>query len=152
MRYRLALKSKGDTIVEVLVVLAVLGLALATSSAIANKGLQQSRNAQEHSEALGIIDSQVELLHAAIDNGVSLPGAGTPFCMKSDTGSVIPFPPSPDLNTLNNTNYPAGCTPDPGSFYYKSIVGDGTGNYEFKVLWDGIGSLGPQKETISYRI
>ncbi|HXE10132.1 MAG TPA: hypothetical protein VN554_01775, partial [Verrucomicrobiae bacterium] len=53
------LDATGDTIIEVLIVLAVLGLSLSISYATANKGLQQSRNAQEHSAALGIIDSQV---------------------------------------------------------------------------------------------
>src|ERR1035437_2061628 len=77
-----ALYQAGDTIVEVMVVLAVLGLAFVISYATANHGLIQSRKAEEQSQALGIVDSQVELLRSAFSLQVTIAQDGTAFCMQ----------------------------------------------------------------------
>lgn len=58
----LGLNQLGDTIIEVMVVLAVLGLAIGISYATANRSLQNSRQAQENSIATEIAQSQVEQL------------------------------------------------------------------------------------------
>jgi type II secretory pathway pseudopilin PulG len=50
--FKKPLNSNGDTIVEVLIVLAVLGFAFSISMATANKGLSQSRNAEDPSISL----------------------------------------------------------------------------------------------------
>jgi prepilin-type N-terminal cleavage/methylation domain-containing protein len=52
----------GDTIVEVMVVLAVLGLAIGISYATANRSLLNARQAQENSQATTAAQSQVEQL------------------------------------------------------------------------------------------
>lgn len=49
----------GDTIVEVLISIAVAAFAIGTSYAIANKSLQNAINARERNEALNIIQNQV---------------------------------------------------------------------------------------------
>lgn len=54
------LDSRGDTIVEVLVVLAVLGLAIAIAYSTANRSLLNARQAQENSVATRIAQTQME--------------------------------------------------------------------------------------------
>ncbi|HET8991430.1 MAG TPA: prepilin-type N-terminal cleavage/methylation domain-containing protein, partial [Candidatus Saccharimonadales bacterium] len=56
----------GDTIIEVMIVLAILSMSFGISYATANKSLNGSLNAQEHSAALGILDTQLEDLRIAL--------------------------------------------------------------------------------------
>ncbi|HUY85447.1 MAG TPA: chitobiase/beta-hexosaminidase C-terminal domain-containing protein [Candidatus Dormibacteraeota bacterium] len=160
------LNSAGDTIVEVMIVLAVLGLSFSISYATANHGLIQSRNAEEHSEALGLLDSQVELLRAAFSQNSSVSSLtnGTDFCMKTP-------PANPELSTALNhnvptdaasdnlygsagNNYPAACFSN--SFYNLSIHYDTTDSsnpfFDLRVRWDGLGNLGRQQEELTYKI
>lgn len=55
-------KQAGDTIVEVLISISVVSLVLGGAFAIAQRSLKNSRQAQEHSEALQLANKQVELL------------------------------------------------------------------------------------------
>jgi type II secretory pathway pseudopilin PulG len=59
----------GDTIVEVMVVLAILGLAISISYATANRSLLNARQAQENSEATELIQSQIEALRTLTQAG-----------------------------------------------------------------------------------
>lgn len=137
------LNATGDTIVEVLIVLAILSFAFATASVTANKGLGQSRNAQEHSQALGIVSAQMELARKAVSGSTAavLPTSGQ-FCMNGTT-------PDPVL---------ANCAVATSSGYSYSPVatyvddGGGSGHYEFRVTWPGAGDLGDQQELMTYRL
>jgi prepilin-type N-terminal cleavage/methylation domain-containing protein len=155
------LRQRGDTIVEVMIVLAVLGLALSISYATANKGLQQSRNAQEHSQALGIINSQIELLRTAYaaQAGDSVPSS--PFCLAPAAAgqTVNPttlgtgatgFKNSVKTDNLTTTAYPGPCSQS--GLYYISIVPRAGDVYDFRVRWDGISNLGRQQEELTYKI
>ncbi len=59
-----SLTQRGDTIVEVMVVLAVLGLAMGISYATANRSLKNTRQAQENSEATALVKAQIEQLRS----------------------------------------------------------------------------------------
>jgi type II secretory pathway pseudopilin PulG len=59
---------KGDTIVEVILVLAVLSLALSISYATANNDLVDIRQAQDNSTATQYVTSQIEGLRVEADN------------------------------------------------------------------------------------
>src|SRR5271170_6288790 len=61
----------GDTIVEVLVVLAVLGLAISISYATANRSILDARQAQENSQATEYVQAQIENLRAYASYGPS---------------------------------------------------------------------------------
>jgi Tfp pilus assembly protein PilV len=63
MIYR-AIEQTGDTIVEVLVAMAVLMMVLVGAYVTASRSLHSERDAQEHTEALTIAQEQVEDLHA----------------------------------------------------------------------------------------
>ncbi len=158
MRKQHSLGHAGDTIVEVLIVLAVLGLSFAISYATANHGLIQARNAQEHSEALGIINSQVELIRAAFADHTAIAQDGTAFCMKASTpitGFAIGYPTAAAAND-NFTKYPNYATSNDchqSDFYYISVVYDVPNKaFDFRVRWDGLGSLGRQQEELTYKI
>ena len=56
----------GDTIIEVLVAMAIVSLTLGSSYAVINRTLANARQAQEHGEALKLLEGQFEQLHAAV--------------------------------------------------------------------------------------
>lgn len=56
------LKSRGDTIVEVMIALAVISLTVALSYATAQRSLRIGQRAQERTEALKVAESQLEAL------------------------------------------------------------------------------------------
>lgn len=142
MKFKRHLNNSGDTIVEVLIVLAILGIAIAISFATANGGVQQARNAEEHSEALGIISSQIEELRDALANQQPIPT--TPFCMVN----LQPKQPG-DLGSP--------CVLQPLSAYPQTINIDppaitGSNFYDITVKWPGVGNLPTQQEELSYVI
>lgn len=157
MKHFKKLNSAGDTIIEVLIVLAVLGLAFATASATASKGLTQSRNAEEHSQALGVISSQLELLRSAVSKQADVFSFnGRPFCMSGTAPVAFPVNVTIPANSKNDiltspTRYPAACLTTDG-VYYQSITGDASGNFQIRSRWEGGGGLGKQQEIFNYRV
>lgn len=145
------LRQAGDTIVEVLIVLAILSLAFSISSATATHGLAQSQNAQEHSQAQSVLDGQLELLREAIQKGgTNIPASGT-FCLDQPTNltHIVSITHPDQLDT----GY--GACNTSGTLYYASItpVGTGAGSYyDLQVRWEGTGTLGTQKVETTYRI
>lgn len=148
---------KGDTIVEVLIVLAILSLAFSISYSTASQSLNKSRNSQEHSQGTTVSSSQLELLRAAYGKDVAIP-TDRPFCMKSD-GTVSSFaaasviPSNPALDTFQTSLYPADCVID--NLYRVSIVAVGADPnlyFDVRVRWDGLNSLGKQQVETSYKV
>ena len=72
---------RGDTIVEVMIVLAVIGLALGIAYSTANRSLLNARQAQENSAATSVAQTQVERI---ISIGCT---SGNPLCDISDASS-----------------------------------------------------------------
>lgn len=168
------LQQKGDTIVEVLIALAILSLAFVISYATASSALIDSQNSQEHSMALEYLDTQAELLRysaSQISQGI-IPSSefstgGKAFCLSipltvstvstAQNVDYIPF-----TNSLPEFQYQAGITPSDyppqcqvgSGFKYYIAIQPGPQNNDFQLWlwWYGLGSLGVQQERISYRI
>lgn len=153
-KYFKPLNNTGDTIIEVLIVLGILGFAFTISSATASRGLNKSRNAAEHSQALGIVNSQIELLRQAVSKKTNV-ALSMPFCMNGTNPK--PFAPSYGATVPANaaddvlTNYPPECTSN--NLYHQSITYDaGSGYFTLRTRWDSIGNLGSQQELMTYRV
>lgn len=56
---------RGDTIVEVMIAVAVVSLVLVAAYASTNRNILNVQDAQEHSQALQLVQSQIEYLHQA---------------------------------------------------------------------------------------
>lgn len=136
------LNQVGDTIVEVLIAVAIAGLMLTGAFAIANVSYKQIRMAQERSEAQRIAQASVELLGSAaalrgLDKG-SRPAA---FCIKDDLSTPV----------ASDT---AACTQ--GDRYKVSIERRGDSGvdistFSVKVTWDGLSGRVEQL-IIDYRV
>lgn len=133
---------RGDTIIEVMVSLAVLALAFSISFATANKSLLAARNAQEHSEALQYLASQVELARIkATDPALySTPGA---FCFDTQAGATNGAIVSP-VNSI--------CTIGAIGYNVKVVDTGVQDIFMFTVDWKGVGNFATQHETIYYKI
>ncbi len=122
MLNRLKLRdARGDTIVEVLIVLAVLGLAIGVSYATANSSLQTTRAAQEDSQATELLQSQLEAMRSlASTDAANIFQSGSAFCINSafttvvDTSLVSPAPAcvQDNLYTVNINYVNNAVTPD----------------------------------------
>lgn len=83
-------KQRGDTIVEVLIAMAVISLVLAGAYATTNRSLLATRSAQERSNALKLVESQLEQIKGmASSNPDAIFGTvpGT-FCVTQDQAVV----------------------------------------------------------------
>lgn len=79
---------RGDTIVEVLISLAVVSVILGGAYVTTNKSLLATRSAQERSNALKLAEAQVEELKGLIATNPAAifgPGVPSPFCVYNDT-------------------------------------------------------------------
>ena len=119
---KLSRHNQGDTIIEILVCLAVMGAALVISSSLANRSLFHMRQAQERTEALKLAEEQAERIkqslliygsapsfdpHAIFYAGaLSSPG----FCIKADLTVVrnVTSPTQVDCISETNDQYFAG--------------------------------------------
>jgi Tfp pilus assembly protein PilV len=133
---------RGDTIVEVLIAVAVVSLVLAGSYAIANRNLRTIQDTQEHAQALQLAQREVEGLRALAGDS-SWSGSLGGSCI---TG-VTPAPtPVGACASLNSDTTPCAAQP-----CYKVDITSAVGIYKVAVTWESI-SGGDAKVTLDYGI
>lgn len=126
---------RGDTIVEVLIAIAVAAFAIGTAYAIANKSLQRAITARERNQALNLIQNQIsdlktryKFVYKSNDPGPfnqdfaaetappPYPSSGRHFCLNdnADPSNIAAW--GPQDNTINTasdytipTNYAGAC-------------------------------------------
>lgn len=148
------LREAGDTIVEVLICVALVGSALAGSYAIASRNLNATHGSQEHAEALKNVQTQIERLKAAVANN-STPTANIyqtthAFCFDSTAANTQhQFLPGA-LTSPNLTGYQPACI---SGFYHVSILYSGSTDYKFTIQtrWFAAGG-GINQVTNFYRL
>lgn len=140
----LALQNRGDTIVEVLIVIIILSMVLASAYAVGTRTQKVNQQTQEHTQALKLAEGQLENIKAAPTSV----GSATRFCF-SATGTPITGSFGTGLTTTAASDqlsqYPAACRQaaeggDCSSTpcrYYVGVVKNGD-LYMVTVRWDGI--------------
>jgi type II secretory pathway pseudopilin PulG len=146
----------GDTIVEVILVLAILGLAISISYATANTSLLDARQAQENSQAAEVVATQVEDLRVMAANPKLKPdetpnlnyifsytGAAQLFCVDATNKAIA-------TTSLGARN--AACNYN--GLYDVFITGPGAGGGDFTItaIWDDVEGLGTDTITMTYRV
>ena len=122
---------RGDTIVEVLIACAVVGMVLVSSFAVVNRTLNNARQSQEHEEALKLAESQLEMLKGLTSSTYSnvYTNVSYQFCVQSDNVTIRPFTSNTyDKTQIDTSYYPSECQrTTPGGYKYNiSIHKDGT--------------------------
>ncbi len=141
---------RGDTLVEVMLATAVIGLVIGSSYATATKALRTGRFAQEQTEALKIAESEVEKLKYIASLGTSatasqniFPSAPAPFCI-DDTFQVQPIT---NLSACAGLN---GLYSQQISYTAVSI--GATDTFTVAVTWTQQGSGNQGNVQIAYRL
>lgn len=135
----LKLKSRGDTIVEVLLSIAVLSLVLTISYGLANTSAQTNIQARERSEAQKLTEQQLELLRGYVSP--DQPWEPTFVCFQEADGAVT-------------TNL-ADCSAGTDGRYQSIITTEGDENtgvvYIVTTTWNNVKG-GTDEQKLSYKI
>lgn len=155
---------RGDTIMEVLICIAVLGFILGAAFTLVSRSQTANLQAQERGVANNLVDKQVELLRAYVDAYSSLP-ANDYFCISFKTVAGVDYTVN-DINPVleptiltDVTKLPAACHPDPfyGVIVYspskaKSDLGAADNAYGIIIRWDSASGHGKDEVKTFYKI
>jgi prepilin-type N-terminal cleavage/methylation domain-containing protein len=147
----------GDTIIEVMIAVIIIGALMVGGYAVSNKSLEDELQAEQRSEANGILQGQFDLMRAYLvndgttgSNNSKLDGyTAHGFCMNVSSSVIIPVDlatagPPPNQCTFSNTYG----TPSGGVTSYQVIIKPGTDtnpvssggpgpDFHGVVTWDG---------------
>ncbi len=172
---RLISNQAGDTIVEVLIAMAVLGAILVGGYAIATSSLNRVRASQERGEALRIAESQVEALRVmtskitdkvaqadqvkAITISSPEPGGKNVFCVTQSSDGIFKYT---NADSVNPSSFNAGC--QRGGRYdvvvtnHLAHLGSDPSKdplevvYDVHVYWDRSGGGQKQNLSLKYKV
>lgn len=141
---------RGDTIVEVLVVLAVLGMAISIAYATANKSLLAARQAQESSQASVLLQAQVEKLRVLASTTPSLFNPGPSYCINE---AVDGHYMQSSNCSFDSQGVPDCTTTEPCYDVTINYTNSGLAHDTFTLVakWDDIGGQGHDTVTTVYR-
>lgn len=146
---------KGDTIVEVLLAIAVVSSVLGGAYVAANRSLNTNRAAQERAEATKLVESQLESLKVAAGNNPAIFNDNV-YCLDSSLAPREfngPIAAMPDVSADAGVAYPAECVINNGVAYSLSIDKEnGTNNFYARARWDRAGSGTREEVVIVYRV
>lgn len=149
-------KQAGDTIIEVLIAVMVVGMAITISYAIANRSLRISRHAQERNEAAKLAAGQIEQLKALAssnDNKGIFDNNGV-FCITDSgnptaAGAFGSYGPAIKATDTTLNGYPAECVKGE----YHTAIQEVTDNqFDIVTRWVGYGSSGVEQVRMTYRL
>lgn len=141
----------GDTIVEVMVVLAVLGMAIGISYAVASRSLMNVRQAQETSTATELLQSQIEYLRqnagAPTSSPVYIYDSTQSYCFNSAFNPVKQYV-SAAGSPCNKVNglYDISITFDP------TMPFNPTYGFNLVAAWPDVTGLGTDQVKLNYRV
>ena len=138
---RLGRDRRGDTIIEVMIAIAVVSLVLVTAYVATRHSLQTVQDTQEHSEALQLLQSQIEFIRGS---HTAPPQGG---CFYKDA-------------TASHSGGDADCTVDAtgtkGGRYTIEVTSrppnsQGIITYAAKATWDSLVQQGEDSVTLYYQ-
>jgi type II secretory pathway pseudopilin PulG len=148
-------RQAGDTIIEVLIAVAVVSAVLSGAFLTTSHTVKNIQQSQEHEEALGLLQGQMERLKVVTkDRAAAAPFFATdsPFCLSTANAKV-------DIagSSLPAAAYPAQCTFGPGNRYNIGIIqlrdGSGAHNNVFSAQASWVGPTGANdRVNILYRL
>jgi Tfp pilus assembly protein PilV len=139
MRRSRILNTRGDTIVEVLIAIAVVSSVLGGAFAVSSRALRGTRMSQERGEAAKMVEGQLESLRAVLDDPTrtnEVFSQAAPFCFD---------------NSLVLVTNPNSCRRGPENRYQLSMVRNGDA-FEASAQWTKVGGGGQERVTIVYKV
>ncbi len=128
---------KGDTIIEVIIAVAIVSLVLTGAFAISNRSSKSIRMSQERATGTKYAQSMIERLYADPSLYAS---AGPKFCADGSDPGVAPKPPACREASV-------------GVEYYTVVtrISQNPDTYQVKTFWDGLDGT-EQKVEFLYRL
>lgn len=140
MRHHLT--QNGDTIVEVLIVIAIISLVLVGAYISTNRNIASTQDAQERTQAVKLVQTQIEYLRTATSP------AGTCYAFAVAGGAIGVQ--RNDGCIVNSSDVKAGSGEEPA--YTLTISSpDPAGTYTVKAVWDSITGTGQNNVTMYYQ-
>lgn len=139
------LPQSGDTIVEVMLAIAIIGSVIISAFVTTNKNLQSTQDSQERGQAVQLVQAQIESIHA--NNGLTasfncFDSAGMP----KSNGPVNNNPCVVKSDGAMNTT---GAQPS----YTLKVVSSGLPlTYTITASWESIKGTGTNNVTMYYRL
>lgn len=125
---------KGDTIIEVLIAIAIVSLTLGSAYAVASRTMRNAQQAQEHTEALKLLEGQLERLKSMSGNTTSPIYTSSPVFCISSSGAFTPIGGS----SLPAASYPSACNfGNVVGRYQLGIVRGSDNVFTAKAHWSG---------------
>lgn len=136
----------GDTIVEVLIALAVLTFILIGAYYLASYSVEQEVQAGQRAQALELVQGQIELLKTYVTIGNSVPNAPATFCL-GVTGTTItltdesalilsPYTPTTAPIACNYDEAGPGVSTTSGNRYYTMSITETSANvFQVQANW-----------------
>lgn len=146
------LGQRGDTIVEVLICIAVVSLILAGAYVTTQRSSVGVRDSQEHAEALKLVESQLEQVRSNATSTGDVFSSTTPFCMVN----VAPVSATQQPNAAKCIEDSAGNATTGEPAYHLSITRSSSINssslFTITASWDSVTGSGQAKESMVYRL
>src|SRR3989344_2263479 len=151
------LNETGDTIIEVLLAIAVVSAILGGAYISSNRSLSNSRQSEERGAALKLAEGQIERLKSIASPSSAVFSQTNVFCLDGSsaiTNATNPLVSSlPSLESDNFSNYVSAC--QSGNIpYYLAIEHDSTTTNQFRVYvrWDRFNQGAHDQVRIVYRV
>lgn len=144
-------QQRGDTIVEVLIAIAIVGAVLGGAYVSSNHSLNTTRDSEEHTAAIKLLQGQLEQLKAyaaSDDDALSNSTLNSLFCMAQTGSSIKPVPSSNPACQVDSTG--THSVEQPSYTLIGSRSTDGY-SYTFKINWPAI-TGGNNTEQLVYRL
>jgi type II secretory pathway pseudopilin PulG len=137
---------KGDTIVEVLISITVVSAVLGSAYAVVNRTSKNAQQAREHSQALKVAESQLEVLKASSASSLPI----EQFCFKESDKKPLKINTSANALTdptvpASAASYEAECkyadadgSAATADRYWVAFTKNASDTYKIHVKWDGI--------------
>lgn len=142
----------GDTIVEVMVAIIVVGSVLAGAYVSSNHSLNANRQSQERSEALKYVEGQIETIKANVGDLYNHSG---PWCLNA-SGGRVDLPVAPPANYIADNwsePYPGDCMKGSSNRYHLFVSHtSGSDTYTVNARWDRAGGGGKEQAAIVYKV
>jgi Tfp pilus assembly protein PilV len=138
-------RQRGDTIVEVMIAVAVVGAVLVSAFTLTNRSTRIMRDAEEHAQANQLLQGQVERLRSVASQMKSADFPVSNFFCFDEVGTLQPLANSSTFGCLTGTYY---------SFSIEKLAsnpGDLTTKFALDVQWDSI-TGNKAAESITYKI
>lgn len=133
---------RGDTIVEVLIAIAVVSLVLVTAYATSTRNINTLEDTQEHSEALQLAQTQIEYLHDATQAARGTASSGGCF-----DNAGAPMPSGSSNCKVDASDTPTGAQPQFQIVLTSTPTSAGLNIYQVQVTWQSL--LGGQTNNVT---